>query len=173
MRHVRSAALALLILAPAFASACGGGQTEPKTPEPAATTTTPPAAAGTPPSSLAPSKPWKEMSLSEKKAHMKTAVMPKMTETFQSFDKSKFADVTCITCHGSGAKNGNFVMPNPALPKLTAEGGFAKHKKDKPEMTKFMMERVMPDMIQLLGAKPYDPQTHQGLGCTACHTMEK
>lgn len=154
-----------------LAAACGGAETKrPETPA-----TTPPTAGTTAPANAtgAPAKPWKEMSQSEKKMHMKMSVMPKMTEVFQSFDKAKFADVTCVTCHGPGAKNGNFVMPNAALPKLSTEGGFKKHKAEKPEMTAFMMEKVMPAMIDVMGAKPYDPATHQGFGCTACHTLEK
>lgn len=166
-------------------AACGGGQTEPKAPEPVpgvattAPTASPPpggaaptaSAQGTPAAPLGPSKPWKEMSLNEKKQHMKVAVMPKMAEAFQGHDKAKFAEFTCITCHGPSAKSGNFQMPSPALPKLYPADGFKKHQ-DKPEMLRFMKERVMPDMVALLGAKPYDPATHQGFGCNGCHTID-
>lgn len=120
---------------------------------------------------MGPSKPWKEMSLNEKKQHMKSAVMPKMGEDFQSFDKAKFAEFTCITCHGASAKSGNFAMPNKDLPHLYPADGFKKHN-DKPEMLKFMKEKVMPDMLALLALKPYDPATHQGFGCNGCHVIE-
>jgi hypothetical protein len=156
------------ILLGSLASACGGGQPEAKAPEPAAGTVAP-AAEGT----GAPAKPWKTMSLSEKKAHMKTVVVPKMSAVFQSFDPKGFADVGCGTCHGNGAKNGTFVMPNPDLPKLSVANNFKKHMDAKPEITKFMMEKVEPEMAAALGMPPYDPQTHQGFGCGGCHTFEK
>jgi hypothetical protein len=151
------AGLLLLVLA-----ACGGAAPEgPKAPEGPAVGT----AAGT-------SKAWKDLSLSERKSFMKTQVVPKMTATFQSFDQKDFADMSCVTCHGTGAKNGTFVMPNPELPHLTAADGFKKHREAKPEITKFMMEHVAPDMAGLLGIAPYDPKTQRGFGCHGCHIIE-
>jgi hypothetical protein len=43
---------------------------------------------------------------------------------------------------------------------------------DKPEMAKFMVSSVAPEMAQAMGMKPFDPQTHQGFGCGGCHTIE-
>jgi hypothetical protein len=151
------AALLLGVLA-----ACGGAAPEAKAPEGPSPVGT---AAGT-------SKAWKDLSLSEKKSFMKTQVMPKMTGTFQSFDKKDFAEMSCVTCHGTGAKNGTFVMPNPELPHLTAADGFKKHRDEKPEITKFMMEHVLPDMLGLLGVAPYDPKMQRGFGCNGCHIIE-
>jgi hypothetical protein len=39
------------------------------------------------------------------------------------------------------------------------------------KVTKFMMERVAPEMAKLLNLPPYDPATHEGFGCFNCHTM--
>lgn len=162
-----------------LAGACGGGsaQNEAKSPETPAAATTAPApgsdAAAVAPGGGAPAKPWKEMSLSEKKTHMKTVVMPKMGAVFQSFDKAKYADFSCTTCHGARARNGNFTMPNPDLPKLNAAGGFKKHMDKAPELTKFMMQHVEPEMAAALGLAPYDPATHQGFGCGGCHVFEQ
>lgn len=167
-----------------FVAACGGGQPEAKAPEstpPAASTASSTEAAPTgsaapvsaAPGTGAPSKPWKDMTQSERKMHMKTVVVPKMGALFQSFDAKDFAEFTCITCHGNRAKNGNFTMPNPELPKLNAANGFKKHMDEKPAITKFMMEKVEPEMAAALGLQPYDVKTHQGFGCDRCHTFEK
>jgi hypothetical protein len=64
-------------------------------------------------------------------------------------------------------------MPNPELPKLSPEGGFKKHMDKKPEITKFMMSKVLPDMAKLLDTQPYDPKTHLGFGCFGCHAIDK
>ena len=181
---MRSIALALSLVS-LLAVACGGGQPEPKAPDaptppsapsaptaptgaaPAGTTAEPTAPAG------GPAKAFKDMSPAEKKAHMKTVVMPKMTAVFQAFDKKEFAEVNCMTCNGASAKTGNFAMPNASLPKLSPADMFKKHMTAKPEMTKFMMQKVVPEMAATLGAKAYDPKTHEGFGCGGCHVIEK
>jgi hypothetical protein len=106
-------------------------------------------------------------------AYMKKVVLPKMKETFTAFDPKDFEHVTCLTCHGAGAKDGSFKMPNPDLPKLSPADGFKKHMDKKPEITKFMMSKVLPTMAELLNTQPYDPKTHLGFGCFGCHAIEK
>lgn len=118
---------------------------------------------------------WEAMSRDQKIEHMKEEVMPKMSELFASFDAEEFDKVTCGTCHGSSAKEGNFEMPNPELPKLTMPSGegepFAQEKAEHPEMATFMMTKVTPTMVELLpGMKAYDPATQSGFGCFGCHT---
>lgn len=170
MLRISVAACALSLFALSTAG-CGGGQPEAKAPDTTQPSAPTPAATETSPTG-APAKPWKEMAIGEKKMHMKTVVMPKMTSLFQSFDAKKFDNVTCVTCHGKGAKNGMFVMPNPDLPKLSAANGFKKHMEKDPAMTKFMMEKVVGTMAGTLGVPAYDPATHQGFGCGGCHTTE-
>lgn len=103
--------------------------------------------------------------------HMKNVVMPKMKELFASFDAKEFGDMKCVTCHGDGAKNQTFKMPNPKLPKLSYTNQFKKHMDKTPAMTKFMMEKVVPEMASLIGEEPYNPATQKGFGCGECHVM--
>ena len=98
---------------------------------------------------------------------MKDTVIPRMGALFTGFDGTRFAKVTCITCHGSSAKTGNFDMPNPELPKLSFTPGAQHHD---PAMMKFMSEQVEVHMAQLLSEQPFDMQTKQGFGCLDCHT---
>lgn len=111
------------------------------------------------------------MSHEQRLEHMKKVVMPKMKEVMAAFDPKEFADVKCGTCHGDGVKNKTFKMPNPKLPKLSYTDQFKKHMDKKPEITKFMMEKVVPEMATLLGMEPFDPQTKQGFGCMNCHIV--
>ena len=158
--------------------ACGGSK------QPAENPTTTSSASGTseapsteastsaspmPPAALT----WKDMNHEQKLDHMKKVVMPKMKEDFVAFDGKKYEKMNCLTCHGAGAKDGSFKMPNPDLPKLSVDGGFKKHMDKTPEITKFMMTKVTGTMASLLGMPAYDPKTQTGFGCFGCHTMSK
>ncbi|HEY3873845.1 MAG TPA: hypothetical protein VGM92_00075 [Candidatus Kapabacteria bacterium] len=117
---------------------------------------------------------WEAMSKPERKEYMKTVVMPKMKTIFQTFDAKHFAEFRCTTCHGAGARTGEFKMPNPDLPKLPSTmDGFKKLSQDKPKWMEFMGKTVKPEMADLLGLKPFDPKTGKGFGCGNCHTTEK
>jgi hypothetical protein len=169
-----------------FAIGCGGSQPAPEAPppEPAPAPAPTPEAPAAAPSATAPAEPapaasaaepakpsWSEMTKEQRKELMKTVVLPGMKTVFQELDAKAFADMTCVTCHGPGAKEGKFDMPNPKLPKLDPKDGFAKHMKKSPKVTKFMMEHVAPEMVKLLNVPPYDPKTNEGFGCMNCHTM--
>ena len=43
-----------------------------------------------------------------------------MKKVFQAYDAKAYAKFTCATCHGDGATDGKFKMPNAKLPKLPA-----------------------------------------------------
>ncbi len=172
-----------------MAFSCGGSQ-------PA--TATPPSAMGAPESSAAPAtaaapsaapaatapvesasatpaaKPaWKDMKPEQRKEYMKTVVLPKMKEEFVAFNAHAYGEMNCVTCHGDSAKDGSFKMPNPKLPKLPSdEAGFKALMKKKPEVTKFMGSKVVPEMADMVGESPYNPETKQGFGCFECHTKK-
>lgn len=181
--------LALIACAPLLVSACGGTQPAAETAPPAtasaaATPPAPPAEASAAPAPAAPAPEasaapapakaainWDAMDKQQRLEHMKTVVMPHMKELFASFDAKRYGDMKCVTCHGDGAKDQTFKMPNPKLPKLSYTDNFKKHMAKTPELTKFMMEKVVPEMASLLGEQPYDPATHKGFGCAECHLM--
>src|SRR2546430_2593695 len=61
---------------------------------------------------------WEKMDHSERMAYMKKHVNPTMRAEFQNFDAKRYAKFGCKTCHGKGAEDDSYKMPNPDLPKL-------------------------------------------------------
>ncbi len=118
-----------------------------------------------------PERPWAELSTDERRAHMARHVVPVMSELFAEYDPERFADVSCGTCHGEGARERGFAMPNPDLPTLYPTGSIGQVQTVErfPEGARFMFSRVMPAMQTLLGAETYDPATGEGFSCYACH----
>ena len=183
MRSSFVPAAALLLLVSSAVAACGGGQAEPSTPSSPSpigqTAETAPPAAGaadggpTAATSPAPAAPadgpvWSDsMSKDQKVAFMKTHVVPRMTKVFQAADAKRYAAFGCKTCHGP-----QFKEPNEFLPHLTMKDGKITSFADKPQISKFMAENVVPEMAAAMGQKPYDPQTHQGFGCAGCHKVD-
>lgn len=161
-----------------FAAACGGSQAAP-TSEVASPSEAPASEApetdgsdtGTADAEAPDSdaKAFHDMKQGERIAFMKNVVMPHMSEVFQSVNAERYGSMNCATCHGAGAKAGHFHMPSPDLPPLDATDGFAAHRAAAPEVTAFMMEKVVPEMARLLGESPYDPETGRGFGCFDCH----
>ncbi|HTL36504.1 MAG TPA: hypothetical protein VL326_25400 [Kofleriaceae bacterium] len=128
------------------------------------------------PKSGAPLPPWKDMNADQRLEFMKSTVLPAAKQKFQAFDAKKFAKFDCRTCHGKGAEDGSFEMPNPDIKALppTAEAYEAWIAKDAnaKRYTDFMSNEVVPMMSQLLQIKAFDPATHTGeFSCPACHTM--
>jgi hypothetical protein len=116
---------------------------------------------------------WENMSFGQRKKLMKSAVLPELKKAFESFDAKKYQKFTCATCHGDGATDGKFKMPNAKLPKLpspTDRAAFAALQQKKPEVVKFMGTVVTPKVAQLLGLPEWSPQNPKGFGCYACHT---
>ncbi|HVV85144.1 MAG TPA: hypothetical protein VHE35_18915 [Kofleriaceae bacterium] len=147
----RTALASLLLVA-----ACGGSSARP-TPTPPTPTV------------------WKEMNAEQRKKFMEDVVMPKMKDVFTKFD-AKYADMNCKTCHGAGADDGSFEMPNPDIAPLpnTPEAFQAKVAADAEwqRFTPFMVQQVEPAMGELLHLTPFDPKTMTGeFGCANCHTL--
>jgi hypothetical protein len=125
------------------------------------------------PSAKPSEKSFQDMDHDERAAFMKGVVLPTMSAHFRKFDAEEFAKINCATCHGDGAKDKSFEMPNPKLPKLPADpAGFAKLAAEHPQAVEFMKGTVVPEMARMLGEPIYDPATGKGFGCFECHTKQ-
>ena len=116
---------------------------------------------------------WADMSFDQRKKLMKSTVLPELKKAFQAFDSKKYKSFTCATCHGEGATNGKFKMPNAKLPKLPAptdRAGFTALQEKKPDVVKFMGTVVTKKVAAIIGLPEWSPQTPKGFGCYACHT---
>ena len=116
---------------------------------------------------------WENMSFDQRKKLMKSTVLPELKKAFQAFDPKKYKRFTCATCHGDGATDGKFKMPNAKLPKLpppTDRAAFAALQQKKPEVVKFMGTVVTKKVAELIGLPEWSPQNPKGFGCYACHT---
>ncbi|HZE98409.1 MAG TPA: hypothetical protein VE981_15360 [Planctomycetota bacterium] len=117
---------------------------------------------------------WKDMNHEQRHEYMEKVVFPKMRAEFVAFDAKAFGDMKCVTCHGDGARDHTFKMPNPKLPPLPAdETEFKKLQEKHPEVTAFMREKVAPGMASLVGEQPYNPVTREGFSCFRCHPLGK
>jgi hypothetical protein len=113
-------------------------------------------------------KPWQEMTQDERMEHMAAVVMPRTQAVFQGYDPKRFADFSCTTCHGGGAGNGSYEMPNPALPELDASNLYKQHRKESPEMVKLMWKELEPAMGEAL-AMTYG--FGGAVSCDSCHIV--
>lgn len=169
---MRKFACLSLVLAVA---ACGGHKNTPNNPEPGTDTGSEvgsgsEVASGSDTGTVfgPPDVSWDDMNKDQRKAYMKAKVLPTMKPLFAAADE-EFKDMNCATCHGDGAKDGTYDMPNPKLPVLPEGDGFMKVVKDHPQMADFMMKTVKPQMAQLLGMDEMDEQHPDGLSCHTCH----
>lgn len=161
--HVRSFFFTSALLASA---ACGG-----KSVAPQSTTSAGGASDAPPPADMA----FKDMNADQRMAFMKLSVMPAMKAAFQEFDAQEFAEFTCKTCHGEGAVDGSFEMPNPNLPRLPKPENFAEYAKEPKhgKAIEFMAMKIKPEMAKLLKMSEFDPKTNTGdFGCQGCHLSE-
>jgi hypothetical protein len=164
-------------------SACGGAPpAPPSTPPPPPAEAPPPTASAAAPetpkpaeSAATPTEPpppahdvWTEgMTKDAEIAFMKKNVVPEMEPVFKGFNAKRYGEFGCKTCHGP-----KFKEPKEYLPKLTFKDGKITSFADKPEISKFMAEQVVPHMATAMGLKPFDPVTHTGFGCGNCHTVQ-
>src|SRR5438045_7293142 len=92
------------LIAVVVLAACGSSSPKPAAPS------------GPPPANLA----WKDMNADQRMEFMKWKVLPAARAKFQAFDAKKYAVFQCRTCHGDGAEDGSFDMPNPKIKAMPA-----------------------------------------------------
>jgi hypothetical protein len=117
----------------------------------------------------APTVKFDDMTAEQRADFMKTTVVPTMKPLFQKHNADKFKDFGCKTCHGEGASQGEFNMPNEALPALD----FQDMAQWKPEDLKWMSTVIKPTMAKLLSQEEYSDTNPKGFGCLECHTQKK
>lgn len=119
----------------------------------------------------APAFDFDKLTHEEKMDFMKKTVVPTMKPLFQDFDKKKYANFGCKTCHGKDPVKAKFKMPNASLPKLD----FAKLKEGKqaPKVAEWMGKVVKPEMAKLLQMSEYTESNPTGFGCLHCHEQKK
>ena len=118
---------------------------------------------------------WKDMDATQREAFMKEVVMRRTAPWFVAFDP-KYQSMDCKTCHGDGATDGTFEMPNPKIKPLpNSEEAFMAWVSKDPEAgryAQFMATKLEPLMGELLQVKVFDPQTKTGdFSCESCHQL--
>ncbi|MBF0102554.1 MAG: hypothetical protein HQK77_16765 [Desulfobacterales bacterium] len=112
---------------------------------------------------------WKEMNMDQRKAHMRNEVLPRAETVFRSWRPERFKQIDCTLCHGSGVKSDDFNMPTDYLPRLSGKlllgPEFANH----PETTRLKLNKLVPEMADALGLKPFSVIFRTGFGCYSCH----
>lgn len=103
---------------------------------------------------------------------MERVVAPQMAALFRDFSPHTYARMACVTCHGDGAKDGSYRMPNPDLPLTASDAATARSDYADPRSA-FMVRQVEPAMARLLGRAPNDLATDTGHGCFSCHALDK
>ncbi len=131
------------------AAADGGGDTEPG----------------------APSVKWADKTWDQKKEWMGIEVYPKSKAWFQEYDANHYKAFTCETCHGEDAKANKYEMPTDSIYPLPKEGTIEAAMAYDEKVTKFMIEKVVPETAKLLDMEPNDG-SNNGFGCFGCHPTE-
>lgn len=121
----------------------------------------------------APDKKWAEKDFQQRKEWMGIEVLPQMKALFKGYDEAQFKGFGCDTCHGADGKEKNYEMPTDSIYPLDKKDPVGKAMAYDEAVTKFMIDKVVPDMAKLLDAEPYDPKTGTGtVGCFTCHPSE-
>ena len=119
----------------------------------------------------APKIPWKDKSREQRLEYMGLFVLDKMGALFAEWRPDEYAAKgawRCQTCHGEGFDKPpvDFHMPRVAFP-LDPDDPVGKAMQYNADATKFMVEKVVPTMAELLSEKPMSEGGT--FGCFRCH----
>jgi hypothetical protein len=155
-------------------ASCGGSSPDAASPEATVETvpeTAPPAQSAEAPEPAHPAAPatWAEALTPEQKgAFMAQRVVPAMQPVF-----AQATEFGCKTCHGPAQVEGKaFAHPNQYLPRLEFKNGKLTQFETHPEVAKFMSEKVLPAMAQVMGKELYSEANPTGMGCNGCHAVD-
>lgn len=112
---------------------------------------------------------WTEMTIDQRKAHMKTVVVPRAAAIFRTWRPARYATVECNLCHGIGVHYDNFRMPSGHLPRLSGDLLLGTERRKHPKTTQLKLDRLVPEMADALGLKSFSLITRRGFGCYSCH----
>jgi cytochrome c553 len=115
-----------------------------------------------------PQKKWHDLKTQDEKLEfMGLVVMPKMQQLFAEYDAQGYKEFKCQTCHGEDMKEQNYKMPNGLFALQKTDTLKASTEYDA-EMTKFMLDKVLPSMAELL-----DEELGKEFTCMSCHETEE
>jgi hypothetical protein len=121
----------------------------------------------------APDVAWKDKTFDQKKEFMGTDVFPKMKTIFKEHDAGTFGSFKCDTCHGPDPKARGYEMPTDSIYPLPKKDPVKAAMDYDEKVTKFMVDKVVPDMATLLELKPVNANGAPGeFGCFSCHPVE-
>lgn len=112
---------------------------------------------------------WPEMNIVERKAHMRRAVLPVAADIFGTWRPERFATVNCSLCHAQGESKGIYDMPADDLPRLSGQLLLGPEFARAPDTTNLKLNRLVPEMSEALGLKPFSIVSRSGFGCYSCH----
>lgn len=115
----------------------------------------------------APGVPWKDKTFEQRQEFMGITVMPAMKTLFKEYDENEFKQFKCQTCHGDDMNEKKFEMPSDSIYPLNKADPIKGAMEYDEKMTKFMMDKVVPDMAKLLELEP-----GKEFGCMSCHPSE-
>ena len=112
---------------------------------------------------------WTEMSIDQKKKHMKDAVLPRAAQVFRAWRPNRYPQIDCTLCHGPDPVAADFRMPSVHLPRLSGEALLGPEFARNPETTRLKLDSLVPAMSEALGLKSFSVITRRGFGCYSCH----
>lgn len=116
-----------------------------------------------------PVTPFSELSYPARMRYMRDVITPQLGQSFKDYNAKRYRRFRCSSCHGRGARQGDYSMPSPSLMRLNSNDNFELSRQHDPQMVAFMQSQVTPQMAQLLGEKPFNADTNKGYGCFECH----